>query len=301
MGKIYKDFVRNINPYGYLAHLGLYNKVSDEKYIERAFRYMMGYKINLSAPKTFNEKLQWLKLYDRRPEYIKMVDKYEVKKYVAECIGEEYIIPTLGVWSSYDSIEFDKLPNQFVLKCTHDSGGLVLVKDKKEMNKNLIKRKIKKCFRRNYFWVGREWPYKDVKPRIIIEKYMEEDGHTPFDYKIFCFNGEPKVVLVCRDRFTEAGLTEDFYSEKWEHLQVRRPTHPNANEIIKKPKELEEMLRLAKVLAEDIPFVRVDFYTIEGKVYFGELTFYPASGFNGFEPKEYDEIFGEWLQLPVGN
>lgn len=289
--------------YRFLIHaqLGLHNNMPDDVFLKKKFKAKMGKELDLVHPKTFNEKLQWLKLYDRRPEYIAMVDKYEVKNYVSKCIGEEYIIPTLGVWDTFDEINFDELPNQFVLKCTHDSGGLVIVKDKSQMNKKAAKRKIERCIKKNYFYVGREWPYKDVKPRIIAEKYMEDRGEELVDYKVHNFNGVPRVILACRDRFKESGLTEDFYLDNWEHIDVKRPGIPNAEEALDQPEELKEMLGLAEKLSKDMSFVRTDFYTINKKIYFGEITFYPASGFSSFEPKQYDEVFGDWMQLPMMN
>ena len=420
--------------------------IPDQMFLKFAYKTLVGRKLNLNNPETFNEKLQWLKLYDRKPIYTTMVDKYAVKDYVASIIGEQYIIPTLGVWDNFDDIDFDALPNQFVLKCTHDSGGLVICKDKSNLDRIATKKKIEKCLKRNFYWSGREWPYKNVKPRIIAEKYMEDEsgyelkdykvfnfdgepkmiqvdydrfiGHmrnlytpdweyieasieyptnpnhviekpetlekmlelartlskgiphartdfysiddklyfgeitlyhgsgyekltpkafedqisswlklpgggyllkddnfyvwvhsktdlnnkphnkTLSDYKIHSFNGVPKVILVCKDRFSELGLTEDFFDENWMHLDVRREKHPNSNEEIARPVELDEMLKLAEVLSKDIPFLRSDFYTISGKIYFGELTFFPASGFERFKPESFDKTLGDWLALP---
>ena len=272
--------------------------IPDKWYLKRFYKKKIGKSLNLSNPITFNEKLQWLKLYDRRLEYTQMVDKYEAKEYVGRLIGEKYIIPTLGVWEKFDEIDFESLPNQFVLKCTHDSGGLIICKDKQKFDKTLAKEQIEKSLKRNYYWSGREWPYKNIKPRIIAEKFMDDNGSEPADYKVHNFNGVPRVILVCCDRFKDSGLTQDFYSDTWEHLDVKRPEHPNSIKRIEKPAELEEMLELSKILSKDIPFVRTDFYTINNKVYFGELTFYPASGFSAFEPEEYDTIFGNWIKIP---
>lgn len=276
---------------------GYYKEMSDEEYLKKKFKALMGYPLNLDNPTTFNEKLQWLKLYNRRDEYTTMVDKYAAKKYVADIIGEQYIIPTLGVWDKYDDINFDSLPNQFVLKCTHNSGGIVICQDKTTFNKLSAKREIQKALKGNYYWRGREWPYKNVKPRIIAEQYMSENGETPKDFKIHNFNGVPRLILVCGDRFQDSGLTEDFYTEEWEHLDIKRPAHNNATNIEERPAELEKMLELAKELSKNIPFVRTDFYIINHKIYFGELTFYPASGFSGFVPSSYDDIFGDWLTI----
>ncbi len=254
---------------------------------------------NLKNPKTFNEKLQWLKLHDRNPDYVKMVDKYEVRKYIAENIGEKYLIPMYGVWDRAEDIDFDSLPDQFVLKCTHDSGSVVICKDKASIDKVEVTKKLSKALKKNAFYYGREWPYKNVKPRIIAEQYMTDNGNELTDYKIHNFNGVPKVILVCRDRFAASGLTEDFYSASWEYLDVKRPNCPNAQSAVNKPYELDEMLEVSRILSKDIPFVRSDFYTIDHKVYFGELTFYPASGMGRFEPKEWDTILSDWIKLPI--
>ena len=272
----------------------------DRLYLQLIYLLEMGHFLNLRDPKTFNQKLQWLKLYNRKPEYTIMVDKYEAKKYVAEIIGEEYIIPTLGVWNSFDEIDFDNLPNQFVLKCTHDSGGLVICKDKSKLDKKAIKKKIEKSLKRNFYRYGREWPYKNVPRRIIAEKYMTNGNNELEDYKVHNFNGTPKVILVCRERFKNSPLIEDFYSDKWEILDIRRPGHPNSPEPMNCPDNLEKMLMLSRELSKDIPFLRTDFYTIENRIYFGELTFFPAAGITSFEPEKWDLIWGDWLKLPLG-
>ena len=278
----------------------LRNNFPDETYLKIKYRSAFGEKLDLKNPETFNEKLQWLKLYDRKPIYSTMVDKYEVKKYVASIIGEEYIIPTLGVWNRFEDINFDDLPNQFVLKCTHDSGGVVICKDKSILDIDAARKKINKSLRTNYYLRSKEWPYKNVRPRIIAEQYMEDTLEQELsDYKIHSFNGVPKVILVCKDRFSDLGLTEDFFDQNWTHLEVCRKKHPNSSEEIKRPKELDKMLGLAETLSRDVPFLRSDFYTIDDKVYFGELTFFPASGFEGFKPEKFDKELGDWLVLPV--
>lgn len=283
---------------GRLATFGVFNSISDLKYLSIIYWARIGKKLDLANPHTFNEKLQWLKLYDRRPEYIRMVDKYSVKEYVASIIGKQYIIPTLGVWNSFDKIDFALLPEQFVLKCTHDSGGLVICKDKTQFDRVKARNKIEKCMRNNYYLHGREWPYKYVKPRIIAEKYMtDESGYELKDYKIFNFNGEAKVILVCSQRFSDNGLCEDFYDVNWKRLEVKRPKHA-ISEDIPKPVELEQMIRISEQLSKNVPFLRTDFYSVDGRLYFGELTFYPASGMEKFEPEEWDEILGEWIELP---
>lgn len=287
-------FVRN-------AAIGKYINLPDKEYIERMFCAKMGYELDLNNPKTFNEKIQWLKLFDRNPEYSRMVDKYEVKGYISEKIGEKYSIPLLGVWEHVEDVDFDSLPNEFVLKCTHDSHGLVICKNKKQLDVSEAKKTLNKALNSDYYHRFREWPYKNVKPRIIAEQFMSNEGHDLIDYKVHCFNGEPKIVLVCADRFADTGLTEDFYDCDWNHLSVSRPQHPNAKNKAKRPEKLEEMLEISRTLSEAIPFLRVDFYIINGDLYIGELTFFPASGFQRFEPDRIDLEWGNWLVLPVMN
>lgn len=259
----------------------------------------MGKKLDLENPKTFNEKIQWLKLYDRKPLYTKMVDKYEAKKYVAELIGEEYIIPTLGVWDRFEDIDFDALPNQFVLKCTHDSGGLVICRDKTQFDKDAAKSKIKKCMKRNYYLHAREWPYKNVRPRIIAEKYMEDaETQELRDYKFFCFNGIPKIMFVSSERQSRKEEVKiDFFDMDYNHLPIRKG-HPNAPVLPKKPEAFETMKVLAEKLSSGVPLLRVDFYEVNGKCYFGELTFSSGGGMGPFDPEEWDYRFGEWITLP---
>lgn len=257
-----------------------------------AFRKFCG----LKNPHTYNEKLNWLKLNDRNPLYTTLVDKYEVKQWVAERIGEEYIIPTLGVWNNFDEIDFDQLPNQFVLKCTHDSEGLAIVKDKRKFDRTTAKANIQNALRYDFFYIGREWPYKNVKPRIIAEQYMEDhtDGELR-DYKFFCFDGEPKTMFIASDR--SKGETKfDYYDLAFNHLDIRQH-YPNAGNV-RKPVNFDKMIELSKVLSKGLPHVRVDFYEVDGRVYFGELTFYHFSGFQPFIPAKWDKIFGDWLKLP---
>ena len=273
--------------------------ISDELTVKCKYKLRMGKNLNLDNPKTYNEKLQWLKLYDRNPEYTKMVDKYEVKKYVADKIGEEYIIPTLGVWDKFEDIDFDKLPDQFVLKCTHDSGGLVICKDKSKLDINKAKKKIKSCLKNNYYWPTREWPYKDVKPRIIAEQYMvDESGYELKDYKFFCFDGKVKMLFIATDRGVEGKDTKfDFFDENFVHLPIKNG-HENADKELACPEGFEKMKELAEKLSAGIPQLRVDFYNINGQIYFGETTFFHWSGMVPFEPEEWDLKFGEYIKLP---
>lgn len=281
-----------------LNKLGLNNRLSDENYLKKFFKLQLGKELNIDQPITFNEKLQWLKLYDRKPEYTIMVDKYAVKKYVADIIGEEYIIPTLGVWNHFDEIDFDMLPKQFVLKCTHDSGGLVICKDKSTLDFRAAKQKIEKSLKHNYYWIGREWPYKNVEPKIIAETYMEDNKiHELIDYKFMCFKGEVKCSFTCSERFSKDGLKVTFFDKDWKVMSFERHYHSSKNPP-KKPMNYQKMIYFSERLSKGIPFVRVDFYEINSKLYFGELTFYPGGGFEEFTPEEWDYKLGSWLKLP---
>ena len=279
--------------------LKLTHIIPDALYLKLRYRARFHQKLNLKNPKTFSEKIQWLKLYDRRPEYSMMVDKYEVKKYVADLIGEEYIIPTLNVWNSFDEIDFDTLPDQFVLKCTHDSGGLVICNDKATFDIEAAKKKIEASMKAKYYYHGREWSYKNVKPRIIAEEYMEDATTKDLrDYKFFAFNGDVKMLFIATERQEKDSETKfDFFDMEFNHLPFRNG-HPNADVPPAKPQNFELMKELASKLSKGIPHVRVDFYEVDGKVYFGELTFCHWSGLMPFEPHEWDEKLGSWLELP---
>lgn len=271
--------------------------LSDKTYLKIYFKYKMGYKLNLKNPQTFNEKLQWLKLYDRNPEYTKMVDKYEVREYIKEKIGEEYLIPLIGVYDNFDDIDFDKLPNQFVIKCNHDSGGLAICRDKSNFDIVSARKKINASLKRNYYYCGREWPYKNVKPKIIIEKYMEDNVNKELiDYKFMCFDGEPKLSFTCSERYKD-GLKVTFFDLDWNKLPFERH-YPSSSKKIKKPFNYNLMLKFSKILSDNIPFVRVDWYEINGKLYFGEMTFYPGNGYEEFKPLEWDKKIGDLIKLP---
>lgn len=284
----------------------------DKQYLSLRFRFKMGYWPNLTTPHTFVEKINWLKLHDRKPEYTMMVDKYAVKEYVASKIGGEYIIPTLGVWKNPEDIDFNALPNQFVLKTTHGggSGGVVVCKDKNTLDKGKAIMRLRDSMDSDIYRNLREWPYKNVKKRVIAEKFMipKEKVNDPTydltDYKFFCFGGEPCYCQVIRDRHTRESI--DFYDMEWNHqsfvgLNPKAPdgTPAIANGItpVGKPKHLETMKEICRTLSANIPFLRVDLYVIDGKVYFGELTFYPASGIGFFKPKEWDEKLGKMIEI----
>ena len=271
----------------------------DKIYIKLKYRLRLGKFPDLKNPKTFNEKLQWLKLYDRKPEYTRMVDKYEAKKYVADIIGEEYVIPTLGVWDSFDDIDFDKLPDQFVLKCTHDSGGLVICRDKSKLDKDAAKNKICKSLKRNYFWSGREWPYKNVKPRIIAEKYMDDGVGGLRDYKFLCFNSKPKFIYISQGMENHSTARISFYDLEGNKMPFERNDYKSFEAPPDMPVTMSEMVEFSAILAEKIgcPFVRIDFYCINGKTCFGEITFSPCGGMMPFKPMQWDKKLGKDLDL----
>lgn len=279
------------------AGRGKYDKLPDREYLEKKFYAMLGYSLDLTNPQTFNEKLQWLKLYDRKPDYTMMVDKYKVREYIKEKLGEEYLIPLLGVWDNAEDINFDKLPNRFVLKCNHNSGlGMYICKDKSKLTEKQIKvirKNLTKGLQQDYYLTGREWPYKDVPRKIIAEKYMEDETGQLRDYKFYCFNGEPKIIMINSDREIEKTKADYFDMDfnwidlKWgyEHALVK----PS------KPINFEKMKEIAGVLSKNIPELRVDFYEVNNKIYFGELTFFDGSGFDKIEPKEWDKKIGDWI------
>lgn len=295
----YKTYLRNGEGlYMLLAKLGMKRSDPDTVFFRHVYKANFGKALDLEHPLTFNEKLQWLKLHDRNPLYTSLVDKYEVKEYVARIIGNEFVIPTLGVWNRAEEIDWNALPNQFVLKCTHDSASVLVCRDKNSFDFRTASKKLCRALRKNYFFRTREWPYKNVPPRILAEKYLQDDTGDLADYKIHNFNGTPRFVLVCRNRFSPSGMTQDFFSPTWEHLPVQRRYHKNSTTPIERPPEMETMLELSKQLARDIPFVRTDFYVVDHQVFFGEMTFYPQSGFSPFFPEEWDLTFGSWLALP---
>lgn len=273
--------------------------LSDETYLKMQFHARVGYWPNIKKPKSYNEKLQWLKLNYQDPKYSKMVDKVDAKEYVASIIGDEYIIPTLGIWNNVDEIDWESLPNQFVIKVTSDSGGIVVCKDKTTLNIEQAKAKLLKGWGKNYYQYNKEYPYRDLTPRIIAEAYMEdESGYELKDYKIFCFDGDPKYLFVASDRQKKNEETKfDFFDLEWNHIPVRNG-HPNSSAEIKKPTNFDQMIDIARKLSQGMPHVRVDLYNVSGKIYFGELTFFHWSGMTPYEPLEWDYKFGELINLP---
>lgn len=270
----------------------------DKKYIKFLWKHRMNYPLNLENPRTYNEKLQWLKLYNHNPSFTTMVDKYLVKKYVADIIGEEYIIPTIGIWDSVEDIDFGMLPNQFVLKCTHDSGGLCICKDKSKLDVVQARNKIKKSLNTDFYLLAREWPYKNVKRRVLAEQYMEDiETQELRDYKFFCFNGRPEFLFIATGRQSQKEPYFDFFDMDFKHLSFKHG-HPNSPILPDKPKNFELMKQLSEKLSQGFSHVRVDLYEINGKVFFGELTFFHHSGMVPFEPQEWDYKIGELIKLP---
>ncbi|KGQ57212.1 glycosyl transferase [Gallibacterium anatis str. Avicor] len=284
-----------------LTELGITKIISDKLYLRLMYKLATGNGLNLENPQRFNEKLQWLKLNDRRDIYTTMCDKYRVRDYIKKIIGEEYLIPLLGVWEKVEDIDFKSLPNQFVLKCNHDSGSVLICKDKSSFDIEKAKKKLSSRLKRNGYWFGREWSYKNIKPCIIAEKYMFNEGESDLiDYKFYCFDGVPTFCQVICDR--SVSETIDFFDLNWIHqtfsgIHIGNTPFNNSNKIISKPINLDKMIKFSKLLSEGKPFSRIDFYDIKGKLYFGEITLYPAAGFGKFEPDEWDYKLGAMIKL----
>ena len=278
---------------------GLLNWMSDEMFYKLVYKSRFGEYPDLNNPKTFNEKLQWLKLNCRNPEFTMMADKFRVREYISNTIGDEHLVPLLGVWYDVDDIDFSGLPDRFVLKCNHDQGSVIICKDKSQLDIKQIKKTLKKRMKQNHYYKIREWPYKNIKPCILCEKYMEDDSSMGelSDYKVLCFNGEPKLIEIHRGRFGDH--TQDFYDEHWKKTKFIQQGTNISSDIIQKPIFADEMLRLSRILSKDMLHVRVDWYYTQGHLYFGELTFYDASGFDPFINYGQDLEIGTYLELPI--
>ena len=272
----------------------------DKAFQKWDYKVHTGRKLNIKTPKTYQEKLQWLKYYYRNPEYTRMVDKYAVREYVKEKIGDEYLVPLFGVYDSFEEIDFDKLPNQFVLKCTHDQGSVCICKDKKTFDYEKTKTILNKALATKHFYLSREWYYKNVKPRILCEKLLEQNSQEDglIDYKFLCFNGVPKVLYVYSGRNTNNPCV-DYRDIEWNRLPIRHGHYNNSLEDIPKPENYKLMIELAEKLSYNIPFVRIDFYESAGRVYFGEMTFFPSGGRILLQPEKYNYVFGQQIGLPV--
>lgn len=279
-----------------LGDKGLLNWIPDKQYLKLVYWGETGKRLNIIDPKSFNEKLQWLKLNDRKPEYRIYVDKYAVRSYIAETIGEEYLIPLIGVYDKVEEIDWDSLPDKFVLKCTHGSGSNIICPDKNKLNIEEAKKKLKKWMNKNWYWFGREWPYKDVVPRIICEEFISDSNDTPDDYKVLCFNGKAKLIEVHIDRYGDH--RQDFYDENWNKTKISQDP-PMSDFVYNKPKKFQEMIKLSEKLAANMIHVRIDWYIIKDKLYFGEITFYDGSGFVSFDDYNDDLLLGSWINLPA--
>lgn len=286
------------NIFGWMVANGKFEFLSDEQIIRMLWKIKLGTRLNLSNPKSFNQKIQWLKLHDRNPHYNTLVDKADVKQWVADKIGVKYVIPTYGVWTSFEEIDFIGLPNSFVMKCTHSSGGVLLCKEKGDINLDEWRRKLTHQLSKNLYYAGREWVYKDIIPRIIAEEYIGDKNQQINDYKLMCFNGKVRCTFVCSERNTSDGLKVTFFDNDWNIMPFERH-YPKSEKRIDKPQHFDEMIMIAEKLSENIPFVRVDLYEVNDRVYFGEMTFYPGCGFEEFTPEYYDYKIGEWIDLSL--
>ena len=277
---------------------GLLKFIPDKAYLKAVFKAETGYCLNLDHPKTYNEKLQWIKLYDRKPEYITYADKYKVREYIANTIGPDYLIPLIGTYKKVEDIPWNEFPNRFVLKCNHASGTNIICKNKKDLDIFSAEKQLSVWLKKNAYWGAREWCYKDIEPCIICEAFIEtEDGNTPDDYKFMCFNGRPRLIQVHHDRFGDHTL--DYYTPVWEKAKLKRIDANTSSKNVSKPQNLEEMLTIARILSKDMYYARIDLYNVDGKVYFGEITLYPTGGFSTFEDFNDDLLLGSYIKLPI--
>lgn len=275
----------------------LLNWVPDKIYLKTIFKIETGYPLNIEHPKTYNEKLQWLKLYDRNPDYTVYADKYRVRKYIADTLGEEYLVPIVGVYEKAEDIPWEKLPNRFVLKCNHASGTNIICKDKALLDVENATKMLNYWLKKNAYWLSREWCYKDIKPCIICEEFIEtSDGNTPDDYKVMCFNGEPRLIQVHHDRYGEHTL--DFMDINWKKTGIVQGP-PNSDSEISKPVTFDKMIECSRILSRNMYYSRIDFYSVEDRLLFGEITMYPTGGLAPFGKMETDFLLGEWIKLPV--
>lgn len=281
-----------------LSSRKLLNWLPDQAYLSAMWRAYFHKKLNWKNPKSFNEKIQWLKVKDRNPLYPTLVDKFAVRDWIASKIGDSYLVPLVGgPWNRFDEIDFSALPDRFVLKCTHDSGNVVICHGKQSFDVAAAKAKIDKSIKHNYYWGGREWPYQYVQPRIIAEQYMESASCGELlDYKLMMFGGEHRCAFVCSNRFAGSKLNVTFFDPDWQRMPFERHYHADPQDL-PRPACYDEMVRVAKTLSEGLAFVRVDLYEINGKVYFGEMTLYPGSGLETFQPEEWDYKLGDWIDL----
>lgn len=274
---------------------------NDRKYIKVKYWLRLGSLCDLDNPKTFQEKLQWIKLNDRKPIYHQMVDKYDAKELIAERVGDEYVIPTIGLWDKFDDIDFEQLPNQFIIKNTHDSSTYFICQDKNKLDILQVRKRLRIDTRKHdFYYYSREWPYKGLKHRIIAEPLLNDGkGDYLTDYKFFTFNGEPKFFYVTSNRGCEGGLKEDFFDVDGNLMEINQLGYYNNPKTPDLPVNLSKMIEFSRILSKDTYHLRVDFYEIKGKMYVGELTFFDGGGFHPFTPKKYNRILGDWIKLPT--
>ncbi|WP_218645659.1 MULTISPECIES: ATP-grasp fold amidoligase family protein [unclassified Acinetobacter] len=270
---------------------------SDALYLKLLFPLKTGYKLNLNKPRTYNEKLQWLKIHYKTPVMTKMVDKFLAKEFARNIIGDDFIVKSYGTWNSFEEIDFNVLPKSFVLKTTHDQGGVIIVRDKNKLDKEYAKNKLSKHLNRQHYFLSREWPYKNVKPRIMAEALLiDNEVDDLYDYKFYCFDGEPKIMYIAHGRHTDTCYF-DFYDMDFNKLDISRPGYPQSNQHFEIPANWELMKQLARKLSLGFPHLRVDFYNINGRVYLGELTFFQGGGLMPFQPEIWDKVLGDWIHL----
>lgn len=298
--KIKKFLLNPFIVFSFLASKGKLLFISEKLMVKLIYRGQMGKKLNLKNPKTFNEKMQWLKVYDHNPLYTKLVDKHEVREFVRTIIGEKYLIPELKLWDSPKEINLEELPNKFVIKCTHDSGSVLVIRNKDKIEQDSLIKHFLKRTKRSHYWAGREWPYKNVKPRIIVEQYLETDGEGGLkDYKFYCFNGVPMFLYVSSGLDNHETAKISFFDLDGNRMPFGRSDYNPIDYKIEMPSKFEEMKKIASVCASEIgaDFVRVDLFEVNNRVFFSEFTFTPCGGYMPFSPEDYDEIIGELLKL----
>ncbi|MDR1005505.1 MAG: glycosyl transferase [Bacteroidales bacterium] len=304
MKEIKRLFIKAIKqPHLLLVYLLFYIddifKLNDKFYLKIMYFIYFRKRLDLKNPKTFCEKLQWIKLYDRKEIYHTMVDKYEMKKFVSDRIGSEYVIPVLGVWDRFEDIDFNTLPDKFILKCTHDNGSYTICKDKKTFDTSVIPPRIARGMKKNQFKYSREWPYKGLKRRIIAEPLLK-DSQSDYltDYKFFCFMGQPEYLWIITDRGSKEGINETCFDMQGNRAPIVQKGYLPDNKPVDLPKNLTKMIEFARILSRDTLHLRVDFYNVAGQIYVGELTFFDGGGYYPFEPEEYNMIMGDWIKIP---
>lgn len=289
--------LKNIFKQVYVLLLECLGLIPDKTYLKIKYFVKFRKKLDVDNPLTFNEKIQWLKLYDRKPQYTEMADKYKVKKIVSDLIGEEHIVPNYGVWDRFEDINFEELPDQFVLKCTHDSGSVLICRNKEEFNKKYARMHFNLALKRNYFWGGREWCYKNIKPRIIAEKYLPGLDNQIVDFKFFCFGGRPRYVYVSAGLENHSTARISFCNLDYTLAPFQRSDYAQFEVLPPKPAHYDEMIEIATKLSMGTTLVRIDLYECDDKVLFSEMTFYPVGGFMPFVPEEWDKKLGDLVCL----